>query len=102
MQWCMGEPNQSSTSRSSRLSTSNRTSSLCVIYEGVGANVLDGPLQALPYFVREMQACPGAANLKAGDMVTIGTWTDAWPLEPERAWRAEFDAPCEAPEIGFP
>jgi 2-keto-4-pentenoate hydratase len=73
-----------------------------LIDEGVGANVLDGPLHALLYFVREMQACPGATNLKAGDVVTTGTWTDAWPLEPEQTWRAEFDAPFESLEIGFP
>ncbi len=29
------------------------------------------------------------------DVVTIGTWTDAWPLEPGQSWCAEFDAPVD-------
>ncbi|SAL16679.1 2-keto-4-pentenoate hydratase [Caballeronia humi] len=64
-----------------------------LIDEGVGANVLDGPLHALLHFVREMQRCSGAPALKAGDVVTTGTWTDAWPIEPGQTWRSERDAP---------
>jgi 2-keto-4-pentenoate hydratase len=73
-----------------------------LIDEGTGANVLDGPLHALLHFVRGMQDCPGAAGLKAGDVVTTGTWTDAWPLEPGQTWRATFDAPFDSLEIRFP
>ena len=62
-----------------------------VMDEGRGANVLDGPLHALLYFVEELQQYPGAPPLKAGDVVTTGTWTDAWPLQPGERWRAEFD-----------
>jgi len=64
-----------------------------LIEAGQGRNVLDGPLHALRHFVRELQACPGAPALRAGDVVTTGTWTDAWPLLPGQRWHAVFDAP---------
>jgi 2-keto-4-pentenoate hydratase len=64
--------------------------------EGKGANVLDGPLHALLYFVEELQQNPGAPALAPGDLVTTGTWTDAWPLQPGEQWRADFDAPLPA------
>jgi len=61
--------------------------------------VLDGPLHALLHFVRELQRCPGAPGLRDGDVVTTGTWTDAWPLQPGQTWRAKFDAPIGSLEI---
>ena len=64
-----------------------------VVEEGSGRNVLDGPLLALHHFMRELQGCPDAPTLGAGDVVTTGTWTDAWPIEPGQVWRSEFDAP---------
>ena len=70
-----------------------------LIDEGTGINVLDGPLHALRHFVLEQQRCPGAPALQAGDVVTTGTWTDAWPLEPGQVWRSDFDAPVPGLEI---
>lgn len=69
--------------------------------EGAGLNVLDGPLHALHHFVLEQQRCPGAPGLRAGDVVTTGTWTDAWPVAPGQVWRAEFDAPWRSLEVCF-
>lgn len=69
--------------------------------QGCGANVLDGPLHALRHFVLELQRCPGAPALRAGDVVTTGTWTDAWPLAPGQTWRAEFDAPLAPIELAL-
>ncbi|MCW5666948.1 MAG: hydratase [Piscinibacter sp.] len=63
------------------------------VEQGQGANVLDGPLHALLHFVHELQRCPGAPALRPGDVVTTGTWTDAWPLAPGQRWQADFDAP---------
>ncbi len=60
---------------------------------GIGANVLDGPLHALLHFVNELQRIPGAPSLRPGDLITTGTWTDAWPLEVGQTWRADFDPP---------
>lgn len=60
---------------------------------GRGANVLDGPLHALWHFVNALRACPGAPDLQPGDVVTTGTWTDAWPVAPGQTWHAAFDPP---------
>jgi 2-keto-4-pentenoate hydratase len=72
-----------------------------LVDEGAGVNVLDGPLHALHHFILEQQRCPGAPTLRAGDVVTTGTWTDAWPVQKGEVWRAEFDAPFEPLEIAF-
>jgi 2-oxo-3-hexenedioate decarboxylase len=61
--------------------------------QGVGTNVLDSPLNALHHFTKELRQCPGAADLQAGDVITTGTLTDAWPLQVGERWRAEFSAP---------
>ncbi|HEY6513762.1 MAG TPA: hydratase [Burkholderiaceae bacterium] len=71
-----------------------------VIDQGRGANVLDGPLHALHHFVLEMQRCPGAPSLQAGDVVTTGTWTDAYPVEPGQVWQSQFDPPLHGLELG--
>jgi len=71
------------------------------VEQGRGANVLEGPLHALHYFLRELRQCPGAPDLQAGDVVTTGTWTDAWPVQPGQTWAAEFDAPLSWLEVTF-
>lgn len=58
--------------------------------QGTGANVLDGPLQALLHFVHEIRALPGAPVLQAGDVVTTGTLTDAWPVAAGQNWHTEL------------
>ncbi len=71
------------------------------VERGTGANVLDGPLHALLYFLQELRACPGAPDLQAGDVVTTGTWTDAWPVAPGEQWAASFDAPLSSLRVSF-
>jgi 2-keto-4-pentenoate hydratase len=68
---------------------------------GVGANVLDGPLHALAHFLAALRDCPGATDLQPGDVVTTGTWTDAWPVHRGEQWRAEFDAPLAPLAVRF-
>lgn len=63
------------------------------VEQGTGTNVLDSPLNALHHFLTELRQCPGAVDLQAGDVITTGTWTDAWPLQAGEHWRAEFSAP---------
>ena len=72
-----------------------------VVEEGVGANVLDSPLHALQHFVSELRACPGASDLRPGDLVTTGTWTDAWPVQPGQHWSARFSAPLKSLSVSF-
>jgi len=79
--------------------------SLCrgsdAVDQGVGANVMDGPLHALRHFLQTLRACPGAADLQPGDVVTTGTWTDAWPVAPGEQWTAAFDIPLSPLTISF-
>jgi 2-oxo-3-hexenedioate decarboxylase len=54
---------------------------------GRGSAVLDGPLQALGSWVDAMAAQPQAWPIQAGDVVTTGTLTDAWPLTAGQQWQ---------------
>ena len=70
-----------------------------LVDSGIGANVLDGPLHALQHLLLELQGCPGAPRLQPGDVITTGTWTDAWPVQPDQRWHADFGAPLTALHI---
>lgn len=69
--------------------------------QGLGSAVLDGPLHALLHFIRELRRCPGAPDLQAGDVVTTGTWTDAWPVATEEVWEARFSSPLAPLALRF-
>ena len=69
--------------------------------EGVGSNVLDGPLHALAHFLAALRDCPGATDLQPGDVVTTGTWTDAWPVQRGEQWHAAFGAPLAPLTVRF-
>ena len=71
------------------------------IDRGTGANVLDSPLNALHHFLTELRQCPGAPDLAPGDVITTGTWTDAWPVAPGQAWSAEFSRPWSNLQVEF-
>ncbi|RPH41215.1 MAG: hydratase [Burkholderiales bacterium] len=58
------------------------------VAEGVGANVLDGPLQALGHLVAGLAA--RGERIAAGSVVTTGTLTDAQPLAAGQVWRTEI------------
>ena len=62
-----------------------------VVDSGAGAQVLDSPLHALLHFLKELRACPGATDIAPGDIVTTGTWTDAWPVAPGQSWSSSCD-----------
>ena len=69
---------------------------------GKGSNVLDGPLSALRHIVSLLADDPHNPPLSAGEVVTTGTMTDAWPIVPGETWRAEFaGAPLNPVTIGF-
>jgi 2-keto-4-pentenoate hydratase len=72
-----------------------------VVDTGAGSNVLDSPLRALHHLLAELRACPGAADLQAGDVITTGTWTDAWPVQAGQSWTADFDAPLAPLTVNF-
>lgn len=57
---------------------------------GLGRNVLDGPLNALRLWVDAMALRTPTWPLGAGDVVTTGTLTDAWPLAPGQVWQSRL------------
>lgn len=65
---------------------------------GRGANVLGGgPLAALAHLVAVLAADPGAEPLAAGEVITTGTLTRAFPVAPGQTWRFETDLDGLAP-----
>ena len=58
---------------------------------GRGANVLDGPLTALRLWLEAMAQHTPRWSVRAGDVVTTGTLTDAWPMAPGQVWRSRPD-----------
>lgn len=53
---------------------------------GRGDNVLDGPLHALRHWLAAMAEVSPGIVVQAGDVVTTGTLTDAWPVAAGQTW----------------
>lgn len=58
---------------------------------GVAANVLGGPLTALRHFVAARRDDPLARPLSAGDVVTTGTVTRAFPIAAGERWSTRIE-----------
>jgi 2-oxo-3-hexenedioate decarboxylase len=63
-----------------------------VVDRGVGANVLGSPTLALAHLARLLAEQPQFPPLAAGEIVTTGTITDAWPVAPGEAWSSDYGA----------
>jgi 2-oxo-3-hexenedioate decarboxylase len=61
-----------------------------VVDRGIGANVLDSPALALTHLVRALAALPQFPSLAAGEVITTGTVTDAWPVTPGETWHSDY------------
>jgi len=72
-----------------------------IVENGCGANVMDSTLRALHHFLTELRQCPGAPDLMPGDVVTTGTWTDAWPVQPGEQWTGAFSSPLSNLSVDF-
>lgn len=57
-----------------------------LIDHGRAANVLDGPLLALKHLVELLESDPDNPQLAAGEIVTTGTLTRAFPIVPGETW----------------
>ena len=66
------------------------------IDRGGGALVLGSPLFALAYLARGL-AASGQPSLRAGEIVTTGTLTDAWPVTAGEAWSADYSSLATRP-----
>lgn len=63
-----------------------------VIDRGVGANVLGGPAHALAHLSRVLSGQPQFPPLAAGEVITTGTVTDAWPVAAGQTWMSDYSA----------
>jgi 2-oxo-3-hexenedioate decarboxylase len=63
-----------------------------VIDTGVGANVLESPALALVHLARVLAQQPQFPPLAAGEIVTTGTVTDAWPVVSGETWTSDYGA----------
>jgi 2-oxo-3-hexenedioate decarboxylase len=63
-----------------------------VIDRGAGANVLKSPALALAHLARVLAGLPQFPPLAAGEIVTTGTITDAWPVVPGETWSSDYGA----------
>jgi 2-oxo-3-hexenedioate decarboxylase len=61
-----------------------------VIDRGVGANVLKSPALALVHLARVLAGLPQFPSLAAGEIITTGTITDAWPVAPGETWSSDY------------
>jgi 2-oxo-3-hexenedioate decarboxylase len=69
---------------------------------GVAANVLDGPLFALRHLVETLAQDPLNPPLAAGEIVTTGTLTRAFPVAAGEAWSTQLKGvPLEGARIRF-
>jgi 2-oxo-3-hexenedioate decarboxylase len=58
---------------------------------GKGANALDGPIEALAYLVDVLGRDPVNPPLRAGELVTTGTLTRAFPVAAGEQWSTQID-----------
>src|ERR1700677_3017301 len=69
---------------------------------GAAANVLDGPLFALRHLAETLAGDPESPPLAAGEIVTTGTLTRAFPVAAGEEWSTKLtDIPLEGARIRF-
>lgn len=70
--------------------------------KGGGANVLGGPLTPLRHLVAMLADDPGNPPLAAGEIITTGTLTGAFPIAPGERWATLIEGlPIAGIEIEF-
>ena len=73
-----------------------------MIDRGVGANVLGSPALALAHLARLLADQPQSPKLAAGEIVTTGTITDAWPVAAGEVWSSDYGAlGLEGPDLAI-
>jgi len=63
-----------------------------IVDRGRGRNVLDSPALALRHLAELLASQPDAPPLAAGEIITTGTLTDAWPIAAGSRWRSDYGA----------
>ena len=73
-----------------------------VVDHGVGATVLDSPLNALAFLIEVLAKQPEAPPLAAGEIITTGVLTDAHPVAAGETWSTTFEGlPLAGLEVTF-
>jgi 2-oxo-3-hexenedioate decarboxylase len=73
-----------------------------MVERGVGRNVLGSPALALVHLVRVLAGQPWAPALAAGEVITTGTITDAWPVRRGETWTSDYgDLPLAGLRLAF-
>ena len=57
---------------------------------GFGSDVMGSPMYALKRLHRLLQAQPQFAPLSAGEIISTGAWTEAYPVFPGQTWMSAF------------
>ncbi|MDO9217734.1 MAG: fumarylacetoacetate hydrolase family protein [Lacisediminimonas sp.] len=57
---------------------------------GFGSDVLDSPVHALWHAHQLLATQAQFAPLAAGEIISTGTWTDAYPIKPGQTWASAF------------
>jgi 2-oxo-3-hexenedioate decarboxylase len=60
------------------------------VERGVGSNVLGSPAHALMHLARLIATQPQSPPLAAGEIISTGTLTDAWPVLPGQVWSSHY------------
>jgi len=63
-----------------------------VVDQGLGANVLGSPALALAHVAEVIAADDRHPSLTAGEIVTTGTITAAWPIAAGQTWTSDYGA----------
>jgi 2-oxo-3-hexenedioate decarboxylase len=58
--------------------------------QGKGSNALGGPLQAVAHLISTIAKQPHPSPLQAGELVTTGTLTAAFPIEASQTWTTQL------------
>jgi 2-oxo-3-hexenedioate decarboxylase len=61
-----------------------------IVDTGVGSNVLDSPALAVAHLANVLARYPAHPPLQAGEIITTGTITDAWPVAPGETWSSDY------------
>jgi 2-oxo-3-hexenedioate decarboxylase len=73
-----------------------------VVDTGIGSNVLDSPALAVAHLANVLATTPKLPPLAAGELVTTGTLTDAWPVARGQTWSSEYgELPIRGLELAF-
>jgi 2-keto-4-pentenoate hydratase len=61
-----------------------------LVAAGFGDTVMESPVHALWHLHQVLKGQPEFEPLAAGEIITTGTWTDAYPVEPGQTWVSAF------------